>query len=102
MGEGRRLVFEPGRHGFRPPWAVGPARRWFPWLRDWLRAALRQRRRCAIGRERGPIRSATGNRRHGELHPPDRDAYERPELEQLEPDRAAGSLGELGVREPDA
>src|SRR4051794_6103184 len=39
--------------------------------------------------------------RHGKLDPPHRDADQRTDLEQLQPDRPAGRFGELRVREPD-
>jgi hypothetical protein len=38
---------------------------------------------------------------HCDLHPPYTDAHEGADLQQLQPDRAAGGLGELGMNKPD-
>ena len=41
------------------------------------------------------------SRGHRDRHPPHRGAHQGADLQQLEPDRAAGRLGELGVSKPD-
>src|SRR6266536_2179615 len=46
------------------------------------------------------LRDRTG-RRHRDLDAADADAHERTDLEQLEANGAAGSLGKLGIVEPD-
>src|SRR5262249_53695690 len=39
--------------------------------------------------------------RHSDADPADADADQRADFEQLQPDRAACGIGELGMREPD-
>src|SRR6478752_2868424 len=48
-----------------------------------------------------PVSRGRTSGRHGELDAADADAHERADLEQLEPDGAAGGLGEVGIVEPD-
>src|SRR6266700_30027 len=84
-----------------------------PWA-GWLcRARIAPRRRVSCGRGAGlcgggepdrseapDLRGRTG-RRHRDLDAADADAHERTDLEQLEANGAAGSLGKLGIVEPD-
>jgi hypothetical protein len=48
-----------------------------------------------------PVSRGRTSRRHGDLDATDADAHKRADLEQLEPDGAAGGLGEVGIVEPD-
>src|SRR4051794_29962555 len=62
FAEGRRRFCRMAGTGSRPPWGGLGGSTMISLVAGLLRAALRQRRRCAIGRGRAPIRSATGNR----------------------------------------
>ena len=49
--------------------------------------------------ELGLVRKSRG---HRDRHPPHRGAHQGADLQQLEPDRAAGCHRKLGVSEPEA
>src|SRR5437667_7016195 len=104
--EARRSVAPRGARG-RSGFSGSP---WAGWL---CRARIAPRRRVSCGRGAGlcgggepdrseapDLRGRTG-RRHRDLDAADADAHERTDLEQLEANGAAGSLGKLGIVEPD-
>jgi hypothetical protein len=74
------------------------------WAVGWI-AAICRRRGGASGEAGGgetPLVRVGAGRSEGELDATRADADEPGEFEELQPDRAAGRLGELGVRKADA
>src|SRR5512139_3617611 len=106
--------------GWRPRKSVAPkgavCGRYFLGLRgpmSFCRAMITPRRRVSCRRGAGdggdcepecgaaPVLLCRTGRRHGELDASGADAHQRADLEQLEPDGAAGRLREVGIVEPD-
>ena len=107
-GREARRVVAPRRAAFilgcsDVAWAVGLCR---------ARVAPRQRVSCRRGARDGgdrepdcgaaPVFGGRTGRCHGDPDAADADAHERPDLEQLETDGAAGGVREVGVVEADA